>query len=97
MKSFDSHGQALVEFVLSLALVIIALVGVVGVLRLEWQRARCAYWVFEKVHAERIGALPPRSRLFVRIESTDHGISGEGRCGSVRERIELPFLESAQW
>ncbi len=61
-------------------------------LKAQWERARCAYIIFEKAH----------QRLIQGAKSDGHargnyGVQVRGVCGGAEERVDLPWLESAQW
>ena len=95
--SINSQGQALVELLLSSTLVMLCIAGSGWLFKLEWDRARCAYVVFEKTHAKVVGASDPEPRVFVALEESEAGVSGSARCGQAREEVSLPHLEQAVW
>ncbi len=82
-------GQSLVEFSLSALVLVTFLVACSFVLKAQWDRAKCAYIVFEKTHQRVIRERSDRSRPY--------GVRGRGLCGGVEERVDLPWIESARW
>lgn len=88
----DTRGQALVELVASATGVVLALSGASWVLRTEWDRARCAYLVFERAHERLVGL--PGGMGKVNVFEDDDAVRGEAKCGSAVERVELRRLES---
>lgn len=91
------HGQALVEMIL-LFLILPGVLGLSGILIYKkCLRLRCAYFVFEATHAHLIGAPVFPSPIKVSIQEFEWGVRGEGRCHGMTERVELPWLEKANW
>jgi hypothetical protein len=83
------------EFLLAAILVVTTLSASTSVLWAEWERARCAYQVFEHTHAARnrttrFGIGRPRS---LSIRRSPDGVEGSGRCGDSVEKVFLPWLE----
>jgi hypothetical protein len=93
----SSQGQSLVEFIFSLMLSLACLSMAGSYFRSIWLRSQCAYLVFEKTHLHLIGAAEPGSGGQIQIYKSPFQVTGEGRCGKVFEKVELPHLESAQW
>lgn len=82
----------LVEFAASVALIVTLVLGGAGMLRAQWQRARCAYLVFEFAHAARIGARPSlREPSGLRTVREAEWIETRARCGSGEEVVRLPL------
>jgi hypothetical protein len=93
LKTGGTDGQVLLELVFSAAGVALVLAGAGWVLRAEWQRARCAYVVFERTH-ERLVGLPEQGvSVSVRVSERPGSVLGEGRCGGANERVEMAKLE----
>jgi hypothetical protein len=88
-KTEDTLGQSVIEFCLSCGALISFLSGCTFVLNSQWNRARCAYLVFEKAH----------QRLICGSSDSHHGqgVQELGVCGEVEERVDLPWLEYARW
>ena len=93
MRMDNRSGQTLLEFLLSASLLTVTISGVGWMLRAEWDRARCAYFVFETTHATLTGRALPRVSTEVRIRDGTTEVSGEARCGSARQEVRLPKLE----
>ena len=93
----NSEGQTLIEFVFSSALVVLTVAGAGFLFKAEWQRAKCAYVVFEKTHAKVVGSGDPVPGVPVTFEETEDGVSGSALCGRAQERVSLPKLEKASW
>ncbi len=110
----EKSGQALVEFSLSILLVVVLIICCGLVLKSEFERLRCAHEVFEQthqrliqgrdesgrgsLHSNQIRAKPVRSGFFsVTITVDDQGVHGRMTCGRTFERVDLPWLEFAQW
>jgi hypothetical protein len=94
-------GQSLLEFLISLALLLPLLVGAGGLLKAQWDRARCTYHSFEQAR-QRLASDPSSSiltrvagwRSGVRLEETEHEIRASAVCGKARESIRLRKLEA---
>jgi hypothetical protein len=93
----NCRGQTLIEFIFSSALVMLAIGGSGWLFKAEWQRAKCAYIVFEKTHAKIVGSADPEPQELVFFSESEDGLSGESTCGQARERVSLPKLERASW
>ena len=103
------QGQSLIEFIIFVIPVVLMLVLVAKLFGSEWSRAQCAYLVFEKTHAKRIGKpnlqLPISVPFFlqnslnvhIHVEEKKDRWRGIGKCGDVREEVDLPKLENAKW
>src|SRR4051812_35679523 len=96
------RGQALLEGLLSLSLLVLVVAGAGSLFHSAFQRTRCAYLTFEAAHHRLVSlseesAPPYAGPSPVRIVPTAAGVEAEGRCGRARERVRLPFLENAQW
>ncbi len=92
----NRQGQALVEWSVGSVVLLLFLVGEAHVLKLQWQRTRCAILVFELTHQARARG---RDSLSVRDGLTfdDRGVRGRRTCAGVTEKVDLPWLETAQW
>lgn len=92
----NQSGQAIVEFAL-LATFLIFFISAASILfKLEWKRSWCAYEAFETTHSHltgrfRIPTLP------VEIQENENQVEGTAQCGTMRERVVLPKLETATW
>lgn len=87
------RGQVTLEVILSTGLLMLVLTGAGWVLKLEWDRARCAYLVFESAHARLTGRAGPRA-VDIEIYETPEAVSSVGRCGSSQQTVRLPKLPS---
>ncbi len=91
------NGQALIEFVFSLVIGT-PFLGLVGFLIWsQWNRAKCAYLVFDAVHSQLIGQTRLHRPRFIEVGEDEISVFGIGRCGQAFERVRLPKLESAKW
>jgi hypothetical protein len=97
MRLKNEDGQALLELTLGGALLILSLTGATWLLRIEWRRLQCAHLVFEATRGALRGEPPPRASPDVRIRITarDEGVTGDGKCGDLQERVGLRRLEHA--
>lgn len=95
----DRSGQTLVETLIGVAALAAAIWGSAWVWKTHWQRARCAYLVFELTHARLVGSpfRPPRAGFRYRTFEDSESVSGEGVCGKVKERVRLGKLEAETW
>ena len=91
-----NHGQSLLEFSIASLVLFSFFVSVTAVLKLQWHRAQCAYLVFEKTHLALIRA-SAQSISGSGVLLGEDGVQGRGYCGGVLERVDLPWLEKAQW
>jgi hypothetical protein len=92
-RTDSCRGQALAEFSVCLFAVIATLWGTTRALRAEWERARCAYQVFEAVHARLVGSSIPRGISGVQIQEGPSKVRGTKFCGPAREEVSLERLE----
>ncbi len=92
----SERGQALIEFCLGSFIAGIALVGSGLILRAEFNRAQCAYAVFEKTHAALIGGMDPLP-LFHAVIQREPNVVGRALCGRAHEEVALPEIESGPW
>jgi len=95
----NCSGQALTELLGSKALIILTIAGAAEIFYGEWQKSKCAILVFEKTHAQLTFSHDPYpwTRQRVAIKDLGTSLQGEALCGSSREIVSLPKLESAQW
>jgi hypothetical protein len=89
-------GQAVLEFLISATLLSVAVTASGWTLYAEWNRAKCAYLVFESAHARLMGSLKPPPPT-VRVEEDAREIRGSSRCGSANETVSLRKLEEIRW
>ena len=82
----QTAGQALVEFALCSIIACIATVGAAWSVADAWNRAECAYLVFETTHARLTGRFAPQSNRLIQIHDMENQISGEAQCGRLREK-----------
>ncbi len=82
----------LAEFCLSLIPVIAMISGVSMLWGSEWRRVRCAHDAFKKTHAELIGIQTHRLSG-VRVAQDQYGVQGEAQCGTMIEKVTLPWLD----
>jgi hypothetical protein len=86
-------GQATLEFSVSATLIALVLTGAGWILKVNWERAQCAYLVFETTHARVMGRIEPRqSQVQVLITESPSSIQGEGKCGDHTERVVMQKL-----
>jgi hypothetical protein len=86
----------LAEFLISSLLVVATLSGAGWVLHAEWDRARCAYLVFEKTHS-RLNGHPSADSFEILISEDAEQVEGTGSCRYARERVSFKKLSSASW
>jgi hypothetical protein len=96
-------GQALIELLGSLSLLVLAVTGGGTLLKTEWNRLKCAYLVFEighqKLTQEANDADSGRSvRIdyengLVNVQVQGEGILASAQCGQSHESVKLPNLE----
>ena len=86
-------GQTLLEFTVSAAMLALVISGSGWLLRVEWERSRCAFLVFEKTHARLTGTNPPRTQVRIIIREKPDSVEGEGKCGNSIEHVEFDRLE----
>lgn len=96
MRLTDS-GQSAVELLASISTVVVA-VSVAGfMLKVEWDRGKCAYIVFEKTHAQVANSLPPLNpwggEVPVQVQNLPDSAEGNGLCGQSTEAVSLPQLD----
>jgi hypothetical protein len=94
------QGQSLVELLVSISTVAITLGAAGWLLKVEWDRGKCAYVVFEKTHARVAhagfyGLSDPTALLSapVSIQDRPDSVQGDARCGASVESVRLPKLE----
>ena len=87
-------GQVTLELVVSFSLLSLVLAGAGWLLKLELDRARCAYLVFESAHARLSGRSGPEPRIEIQVSESEASVKAVGRCGSGALTVELPKLES---
>jgi len=100
-------GQALVEVLVSATCILILFSGAGWVLRLAWEKGRCAALVFESTHGSLSGKPGDGGLLHssgarefqFSVSESDTSVIGEGRCGdrmTAVERVGFRKLESLQ-
>lgn len=89
-------GQATFELILSAGLIAVTLSGVGWILKLEWDRARCAYLVFEQTHARTMKRSSRPSPLRVSIEEGTRQVRGKATCGAVETSVSFSKLEGGR-
>jgi hypothetical protein len=105
----NSKGQGLAELLIAIALLATLTSGVGWVFKREWQRERCAYFVFERTHAALIGSNEVRNpdwtsemmelaqgHPIVRIQDSPEQVRGTGQCQGLTETVLLPKLEAEE-
>ena len=86
-------GQAMVELVLSAGAILLTIASAGWILKLEWDRARCAHLVFEKTRAAlNHTPLPPTARIAIEISEDASSITGQSQCGKAHEKVRLKKL-----
>lgn len=96
-RIYGRSGQALLEFVGGVAAWVPLILLVGWTFYDEWIRLKCAYETFEITHLCLIGVPSPGNSTLMQIVETPHFVQGVKMCGSRRETVTLPKLESAQW
>ena len=83
-----------VEFLMTGTLIAFVLSGASWVLKGEWDRHRCAHFIFETAHAKLHGdRMPiPFGRIQVAVSVNENSVQASGICGRARESVELPKL-----
>ncbi|MBC7691582.1 MAG: hypothetical protein H7222_07415 [Methylotenera sp.] len=91
----DQRGQALVEMLFALGLLLSFSVGASSVFKAKWNRTQCAYQTFEKTRAalnqDVLSSAPWAQNI--RLEDQGGSIRGEGHCGDLVETVVLEKLE----
>ena len=91
----DRRGQALVEMIFALGLLIVLSVGASSLFRAQWNRIQCAFHTFEMTRAalnqDALASAPWGQSI--RLEDQDESIRGEGHCGDAVETVVLEKLE----
>ena len=82
------------EFTVSSFGVVLAVTAAAWVLQTEWQRARCAYQVFEGTHSKLVGYPGYLWQNHVLVIERSDSFEGEGHCGLSQEHVELKKLEA---
>jgi hypothetical protein len=88
----NRKGQTTVEFVLGSSLLFIAITGAGWVLKASWDRAQCAYLVFENTHAKVTGRSVSQSPIRIRFSENPQFVEGSGRCGFFHESVQIRKL-----
>jgi hypothetical protein len=98
-------GQALLEVLVASTWILIVVTGAGWILRIAWEKGRCAALVFESTHGAlsgepRVGAglLGVGGRDFqFAVSESESSVIGEGRCGDRKpapERVGFRKLET---
>jgi len=90
-------GQSLLEFAVSLLVIVPVLIAAAGLLGGEWRRTRCAYRLFETARAQLNRTRPMLQNSFVQIQETSEDLRAQLHCGNISEQIRFPKLEYAQF
>lgn len=85
-------GQALVEFLLVLPLLVFTVLGTFWILNSAVRRTECSRTVFEAVHSAREGNAVPHLISRVWIRKNPEGIEGRLKCGAHTETLFLPHF-----
>ncbi len=86
----EAAGQVTLEFILSATLFAIAISGASWILKASWDRAQCAYLVFESTHARLTGRFTRQAtKVRVQLAESPQAVQGIGQCGDHRERVWL--------
>ncbi len=92
-------GQTTLELLISGSLVVLMLTGAGWVFRAQWNRAKCAFLVFEHTHARLVGSVslqrPASYRISILDGPTD--VIGEAQCKDAHEKVVFKKLENSQW
>lgn len=100
MSNLGKQGQTFIEFVVFSGVALVVLAGVASMWIAQFKRSQCIYSVFEKAHALVIGAeyhSQSQTKLRIDIQEDPEHVRAIGYCSGVREVVDLPRLESAQW
>lgn len=97
----NDSGQAWIEFMLSLTGLIITITATSWLLKIQWDRGRCAYLVFEHTHRHLLVGLSQKqggpsilgSIGSIQFQDSPDQITGQGLCGESKESVTLPRLE----
>lgn len=89
-------GQTTVELLATLSTVVLAITAAGWMLKVEWDRGKCAHIVFERTHAQVSNSLPPITgwggEIPVQVQSMPDSVEGHGICESL-ESVSLPQLD----
>ena len=85
-------GQCLVEWILSLVLLLPMLWGGSWLFSTAWKQAQCVHEVFEATHETLTGQRPVHGYA-TKIENTPHLVVGRKLCGRSWEKVGLRKLE----
>ena len=95
----DERGQTLIELLYSLSTVVLSITAAGWLLKIEWDRGRCAYVVFEQTHAQ-VSNSPPISvgqdyggPIQVQTQASQDSVDGTAQCGQSSETVSLPQLD----
>lgn len=96
MSSLGIKGQAVLETILALGLVLTAAAAAGGLGRDAYRRAVCARWAFEEAHQAMTGLRvlgSPPAGVRITVRKSDLDWEGIAVCGNVREKAVLrdPF------
>jgi hypothetical protein len=81
------------EFSICMLFCVGLVAGAAGLFQHEWNRARCAYLVFEATHARLVGR--DFGTREVNLLEDSVSVRGEAICGNAHEAVELPRLDPA--
>ncbi len=99
--SCSEAGQTTIEFAISVGILVLSISGAGWLFYAKWQRAKCAYLVFEHTHARLTGVVsfPTLSALSkgIHLQEDELGVEGQGRCQDAMEKVRLRKLEGIQW
>ena len=88
-------GQALVEMIFAIGLLLAFAVGASALFKAKWNRTQCAYQTFEKTRAalNRDALISAPWDPSIRLSDLGGSIRGEGKCGEAIETVLLEKLE----
>ena len=94
------QGQALLELIASILTVVLTVASSGWLMKIEWDRGRCAYIVFENTHAQVANSPPPDTPPWfssrISIHDLPDAVEGSSHCGESEESVTLPKLEPAE-
>jgi len=96
------EGQSLLEFSVSLLVIVPVLLAAAALIRSEWARARCAYQVFEvaraRLNSQHSGfSLTRRANIAITLEDTPQELHARALCGNISEQIRFQKLDHAEF
>jgi hypothetical protein len=91
------NGQVMVELLAAIVSVAVTISFAGWFLKVEWDRGKCAYIVFEHTHAEVSNSTPPRTPPWfsapIEIHDLPDTVQGSSQCGQAEESVMLPKLD----